>query len=52
MIETAAELIGRMKVELNKLSSWYIPVSVNGKPILDVELVEREKGIEMEIKTE
>lgn len=52
MIETAAELIGKMKSELDRLSSWYIPVSVDGKPILDVELVEKGEGIEMEIKTE
>ena len=52
MIETAAKLIGRMRIELDRLSSWSIPVSIDGKPIMDVELVEREEGIEMEIKTE
>lgn len=52
MIETADEFIRRMKDELNKLNSWYIPISVDGKYISDVELVERDGNIEMKIKTE
>lgn len=52
MIETAGELIRRMKDELNKLNSWYIPISVDDKYISDVELVEKDGSIEMKIKTE
>lgn len=52
MITTASELIKRMRYELDKLNSWYVPVYVDGKPILDIELIEKDRSIEMLIKTE